>query len=66
MAVVSSQRSTLAVSKSPTAGLKSVAGKVLSNPKSTKSARTAAASVLTQKRDSNSGRFVGADASRKR
>lgn len=49
VAEVSSQRSVLEVSKSPSAGLKSVAGRVLSSPKASKSAKSAAAAVLTQR-----------------
>lgn len=39
----------LEVSRTPSAGLKSAAGKVLSSPKASKSAKSLAASVLTQR-----------------
>ena len=48
VAAASSQRSTLGVSKTPTAGLTSVAGKLLASPKASKSAKSLAASVLSQ------------------
>ena len=52
VAVASSQRSTLAVSVGPTAGLASVAGKLLGSPKASRSAKRIASSVLTNSRRS--------------
>lgn len=48
VAAASSQRSGLGIKKSPSAGLKSAAAKVLANPKASQSAKSLAASVLTQ------------------